>query len=116
MTNSIDNLDQRAAIIAVDGAHTFGTETADVSVEGVTKINENATVALDGKSVTLTATGEDAALYSQGSTRVGSDQTERPRLKDGSIRLVLTERPFWDKNHDGRYGQCVRKKSMLVLR
>lgn len=79
--NSIDNLDQRAAIIAVDGAHTFGTETADVSVEGVTKINENATVALDGKSVTLTATGEDAALYSQGSTRVGSDQTEKTTLK-----------------------------------
>lgn len=38
-------------------------------------------MALDGKSVTLTATGEDAALYSQGSTRVGSDQTEKTTLK-----------------------------------
>jgi outer membrane autotransporter protein len=80
--DDFNGLDQRAAVIAAEGTQTtFGTETADVSVEGTTKVNEDAAVTFDGKTVILTATGEDAALYSQGRTRVGSDQTEETTLR-----------------------------------
>lgn len=84
-SDSVDDfngLDQRAAVIAAEGTQTtFGTETADVSVEGTTKVNKDADVTFNGKTVTLTASGEDAALYSQGRTRVGSDQTEETTLR-----------------------------------
>lgn len=119
-SDSVDDfngLDQRAAVIAAEGTQTtFGTETADVSVEGTTKVNKDADVTFNGKTVTLTASGEDAALYSQGRTRVGSDQTEETTLRGRVDALALAERPFGDKKSRRKRQSMRTEKSMWVLR